>query len=599
MSKTTNNVISLKDDLEQLLDQINLSSNETEFIKLTEIFCLLYIETKYDKENEDKYEIERNIILKKIFKIAKNKNYEGIDRQVIWDIYRNAFKEMKCAEMDKITGIEIISDNGVKTSFEFNLDMRGLLTIDKNGELVTTNKGIEEISNKFIEVFGIRSARKAVDAFIPQEGVWTTTSLDWLPHIVTKTLVQKTNTYMPNKSIEEIAKRIKMNSFDIKYDSNLFNQRYMRITFKNGTLDLAENKFYNSFFKEDYNTVKVPWNYNAKLKNKRPEKLDKFLDLMLDEETKELVYELIGAIFMKKYLPKKFFLLYGPGNNGKSTLLQLITALAGENENVSYVSLASISDAENRFHRIQLKDKLVNVCGEIPPTYVIDTDVLKMLTGTDTVIAEQKGIDPIRFENFANIFMNCNKVPRFSDNTKGFRDRFTIIPMTKDFKANVQNKSINVDNIHIKDIINDTVTMENIIAYSIQRFKQTGYGEAMTEPAAVENIVKEYYQEDPINSFIEDFYDITGDNKDRILCKDILSEFEEYKEREKVGTASKFNANTFGRSIEERHPEEVTYKPKAKLIGQATTRANVLMGIKKKSFIEVEPDNQVIFGSEK
>ena len=316
---------------------------------------------------------------------------------------------------------------------------------------------------------------------------------------------------------------------------------------------------------------------------------------MLDQETKQLIYELLGAIFMKKYLPKKFFLLYGSGNNGKSTLLQLITALAGEGINVSYISLASISDAENRFHRIELKDKLVNVCGEIPPNYVIDTDILKMLTGTDTITAERKGVDTVRFENYANIFMSCNIVPRFRHPTRGTIESFTILPMQKDFKSNVQDTNIFIDNTHSNDIVNDTALMENIIAYSIERFKLTQYGEKLTEPTAVEDILKEYYQEDPINAFLEDFYDITGDSKDRILCKNILTEFEEYKEREKVGNSSKFNANSFGRAIEERFTDEVTYKPKAKLLGENTTKANVLFGIKKKAFIEVEPDDQVVF----
>lgn len=595
MSENTANVIALKGELDKLLDDINISSNEVEFLKLTEMYCLNFITLKYDEQNEDKYNIERNISLNKIHKIAKNKNYEGIDKKIIWDIYQKAFREIKYTEMNDRTNIEIFNEDGIKTSFEFDLNMKGLLGYDKNGDLTTTDKGIEFIANKFIDVFGIRSGKKSVDAFIPSEGIWTTTSQEWLSHIVSKTLIQKTNTYMNNKAIEDIAKRIKINSFDLKYDTNLFNKKYMRITFNNGTLDLAEDKFYNEFFKDDYSTVKVPWNYKKELKNQKPVKLDKFLDLMLDQETKQLIYELLGAIFVKKYLPKKFFLLYGAGNNGKSTLLQLITALAGEGVNVSYISLASISDTENRFHRIELKDKLVNVCGEIPPNYVIDTDILKMLTGTDVITAERKGVDPVRFENYANIFMSCNKVPRFSDHTKGFKERFTIIPMQKNFKANVQNADINTDNTHIKDIINDKRLMENIIAYSIERFKLTQYGEKLTEPSDVEEILKEYYQEDPINAFLEDFYDITSDKQDRILCKNILTEFEEYKERERVGNSTKFNANTFGRAIEERFPDEVIYKPKAKLLGQNTTKANVLLGIKKKSFIEVETDDQVIF----
>ena len=470
MSENTN-VIALKGELDILLDDINISSSEIEFLKLTEMYCLNFINMKYDEQNEDMYNIERNVALNKIYKIAKNKNHEGIDKKIIWDIYQKAFREIKCEEMNNKTDMQVISENGVKISFKFDLDMRGLLAYDKNGDLSATDKGIELISNKFIEIFGIRSGRKSIDAFIPEEGIWTTTSQEWLPHIVSKTLIQKTNTYMNNKAIEDIAKRVKMNSFDLKYDTNLFNKRYMRITFKNGTLDLAEGKFYNQFFKEDYSTVKVPWNYKEELKNEKPLKLDNFLDLMLDQETKQLIYELLGAIFMKKYLPKKFFLLYGSGNNGKSTLLQLITALAGEGINVSYISLASISDAENRFHRIELKDKLVNVCGEIPPNYVIDTDILKMLTGTDTITAERKGVDPVRFENYANIFMSCNKVPRFSDHTKGFKERFTIIPMQKDFKSNVQDTNINIDNTHINDIVNDTALMENIITYSKDRFK--------------------------------------------------------------------------------------------------------------------------------
>lgn len=595
MSENATNVVALKSELDQRLDEINLSSSETEFLKLAEIYCLTLIQEEYDEEDEEGYNIKRNVALNKIHKIAKNKNYEGIEKKVIWEIYQKAFKEVKCNEMDTRNNIEIVNEDGVKSTFKFDLNMKGLLTYDYYGNLTATDRGIETIANKFIDVFGIRSGRKSVDAFIPQEGIWTTTSQEWLPHIVAKTLIQKTNTYMNNKSIEDIAKRIKINSFDLKYNNNLFNQKYMRITFKNGTLDLAENKFYNRFFKEDYSTVKVPWNYNEKLKNQVPEKLDKFLDLMLDEETKKLMFELFGSIFLKRYLPKKFFLLYGPGNNGKSTLLQLITALAGEEENVSHITLASISDNENRFHRIHLKDKLVNVCGEVPPSYIIDTDTLKMLTGTDKVGGEKKGIDVVEFYNYANIFMSCNKIPRFSDHTKGFKDRFTIIPMQKDFKANALNPDINKDNIHINDIINDEALMENIIAYSIERFKLTQYGDKLTEPAAVEEILREYYLEDPINAFIEDFYDVTGDKQDRILCKNILTDFEEYKEREKVGTASKFNANTFGRAIEERYSDSVTYKPKAKLLGQNTTKANVLMGIKKKSFIEVEPDDQEVF----
>ena len=194
MSENTTNIIALKSELDILLDDINISNSETEFLKLTEMYCLNFIDMKHNDQNEDMYNIERNVSLNKIYKIAKNKNYEGIDKKIIWDIYQKAFREVKCTEMDNKTDIQVVNKDGVKISFKFDLDMRELLAYDKNGDLSATDKGIELISNKFIDIFGIRSGRKSVDAFIPDEGIWTTTTSEWLPHVVSKTLIQKTNT---------------------------------------------------------------------------------------------------------------------------------------------------------------------------------------------------------------------------------------------------------------------------------------------------------------------------------------------------------------------------------------------------------------------
>ena len=73
MSENTN-VIALKGELDIILDDINISSSEIEFLKLTEMYCLNFIDMKFDEQNEDMYNIERNVALNKIYKIAKNKN---------------------------------------------------------------------------------------------------------------------------------------------------------------------------------------------------------------------------------------------------------------------------------------------------------------------------------------------------------------------------------------------------------------------------------------------------------------------------------------------------------------------------------------------
>lgn len=569
----------------QLYNKIYEAENEFQFISSSRNYLNAWLSAYGERED---ISILSKVALNDIAKIARAKNFEGVSKTVINHLYSEILNNYKCSQMNKVTNIKLNVGDGVINTINFDIDMKGLLHYDNSGDLAVTAKGSEDIANEFIKIFGIRAGRQGIDAFIPQQGIWTNTSFEWLPQIVNQTLIKKTNTHLTNKVVDEIAKRIKINAFDIEFEESIFNKKYLKVTFNNGTLDISKNIFNNEFFKEDYSTVKIPWNYRQELKDVRPQKLDKFLSMMLDEESINLVYQLIGATFVKKYIPKKFFILYGAGDNGKTTLLTLLSNLVGEKKNVSYVSLEGLTDPNNRFQRVQLMNKLINVCGEVPPNYVMDTHVLKMLTGGDIILAEKKGVDAKGFENFANIFLSCNKLPRFSDTTLGMRNRLLIIPMQKPFKANVTDKNINKENIHIDDIINDTDLMENIIAYSIEEFKKSNYGKKLIEPSSVKEILDEYYQEDPILSFIEEYYDITANTDDRILCKDILSEFDDYKENEKMGLSSKFNANTFGHAIQERFPTKVIYKPRYKLKGDSKTKANVLIGIKEKTFVEID-----------
>ena len=55
MSENATNVVALKSELDQRLDEINLSSSETEFLKLAEIYCLTLIQEEYDEEDEEGY----------------------------------------------------------------------------------------------------------------------------------------------------------------------------------------------------------------------------------------------------------------------------------------------------------------------------------------------------------------------------------------------------------------------------------------------------------------------------------------------------------------------------------------------------------------
>lgn len=78
--------------------------------------------------------------------------------------------------------------------------------------------------------------------------------------------------------------------------------------------------------------------------------------------------------------PPAIFLLYGPGNTGKTALHQMIARVVGE-QNVSTLGLSQIT---SRFGTAELNGKLLNVCGETGGASRrqtgVDGELLKKLT---------------------------------------------------------------------------------------------------------------------------------------------------------------------------------------------------------------------------
>ena len=265
--------------------------------------------------------------------------------------------------------------------------------------------------------------------------------------------------------------------------------------------------------------------------------------------------------------------------------MELFTSILGK-DNTASVDLKGLTDPNLKFQRVLLMDKLANLCGEIPPDYVFDTSLLKILTGNDFIVGEKKGQDPIEFVNFANIIFSCNKLPRFKDNSEGLQNRLLIIPMGKNFKYNVTNPEINKNNIHINDIIKNEELIENIIAYSISKFIECDLGKNLIVPSSVKKALSEYLEEDTLTAFINENYVFTDDDKDKIACKDILAEFKKFQEEEEEAINTNFTAVGIGKAIEERFSSKTQYKASDNI--NKKKQRNVMIRIKvKEPFKEI------------
>ena len=142
----------------------------------------------------------------------------------------------------------------------------------------------------------------------------------------------------------------------------------------------------------------------------------------------DFMQEWFGYHLLKDYRYQRCVVLLGEGDNGKSTLLNLITAFLGS-DNVSGENLYRIST--NRFSPAELNGKLANIAADIGPAELKHTGIIKMLTGGDLISAEKKNHQPFKFRNHAKLSFSCNQLPKTPDITLAFYKRFIVIVFEK------------------------------------------------------------------------------------------------------------------------------------------------------------------------
>lgn len=160
----------------------------------------------------------------------------------------------------------------------------------------------------------------------------------------------------------------------------------------------------------------------------------------LPPDCKGLIFKLAAWLMLPHKHVQKAVLLLGEGGNGKSTLLNALRAFVGRS-NTASVALQKLE--ADKFSVIRLLGKLVNICPDLPSTYLETTSTFKALTGfNDTIEGERKYIqDSIEFEPYCRLLFSANRPPRSSDDSQGFFDRWLVVPCEAQFRGTEGEKS--------------------------------------------------------------------------------------------------------------------------------------------------------------
>lgn len=160
-----------------------------------------------------------------------------------------------------------------------------------------------------------------------------------------------------------------------------------------------------------------------------------WLHEVVGHECVQLVFEMIGYCLLNDNPMQKAFLIYGPGGNGKGTLLRTIEKVLGAH-NACAVSPQDL-DAD-RWAPADLFDKLANLAGDVSARGFGSTENFKKATGGDLLRAERKYGQPFQFKVRATTIAAYNELPTTTDTTRGFFRRWVVLPMDRaDFSDSI------------------------------------------------------------------------------------------------------------------------------------------------------------------
>ena len=303
------------------------------------------------------------------------------------------------------------------------------------------------------------------------------------------------------ENIPNIKKNQKAEVFDclrdIAEEKKQADARY--IAFRNGVLDIVTGQM-QPFSPDLVVTNRIPWDYNP---DAYSELADSTLDKLAcgDKPIRSLLEECIGYCFYRANDYKKSLILTGKGNNGKSTFLDCVKAILGE-DNISALDLKEIGD---RFSTSMMFGKLANIGDDIGDDFLQGGQVatFKKVVSGNRIKAERKGQDPFEFNPYVKLLFSANDIPRMKDKTGAVLNRLVIIPFNAQFTKYLPSGEIDPDyNPKIKYELIKQSSLEYLIRVGVEGLRRIIENNEFTKSDKVTEQINEYdLMNNPIKAF--------------------------------------------------------------------------------------------------
>lgn len=316
----------------------------------------------------------------------------------------------------------------------------------------------------------------------------------------------------------------------------------------NGVVDLRTGEL-RPGKQEDRITMRSPADYNPDAKTPR---WMAFLNEIFDTN-QELIYWLqkyCGYCLTGDTREQVIPIGYGSGANGKTRLLSALRHVLGKYAYDAPFSTFELSTRSNIPNDLAaLVGRRFVTSSETNEGTRLNEARIKSLTGQDTVTARFLHAEFFTFQPVAKFFLAVNHRPRVYDDSYGFWRRVRLIPFTRQFKGQADDKEL------LGKLIAET---DGILAWLIEGCLLWQKEGLEPIPESIVAATQEYEADsDPLSDFILDDCVITpqGYVQSNRLYKDYLEWCENQGMREKEKMTSTAFGRRMGQKFKKMHKE--------------------------------------------
>ncbi len=266
-----------------------------------------------------------------------------------------------------------------------------------------------------------------------------------------------------------------------------------------------------------------------------------------DKVLEEFIQRCAGYCLVGKNPEEKFFFIWGPTASGKSTFIEAIKAAMGNYAvtiNAS-VFLSQRSSGGPQPEVIKIKGARIVIASETEPGKKFNTDLIKGISGRDTIGARNLYCKPIEFKFGGKLWVVSNFAPKVHVEDEAFMRRIIVIPFNNSIPEEHRNPKIKTV------LTNPRQSGPAILNWMIQgHFDYLDKG-GLVIPDIVRKSLKDYKDEvNPITDFVKERCELDPGNHDfGTATGELYDAYVEYSKD--LNNRYKVSKNRFGRCLRE------------------------------------------------